>query len=567
MKKPITLFIIVIFAINMMAQAPQVMSYQAVLRNAAGELVANQSVGIKISILQGSPTGSLIYQEIYNPNPQTNANGLISLEIGKGIPLTGDFSGIDWSNGPYYLMTETDPAGGTNYTITGTSQLLSVPYALHANSAENYTETDPVFDLSVAAGITGGNISDWNVAWGWGNHASAGYVPDSRSLNINGTSLDLTANRTWNVGTVSSVGLILPDIFQVSGSPVSESGTLSATFSKQSNNLVFASPIKGLSGSPAFRALVSVDIPDLNWSKITSGKPTTLAGYGITDGVNITENQTIGGVKTFSSLISGSISGNAGTVTNGVYKTGTQTIAGNKTFTGTTTVRTPVNSTDAATKAYVDALEQQIVGMQNSLLAAGVIVKDYDGNVYGVVTIGTQKWMTENLKTTKYNDGTEIPLVTDSNAWENLSTPGYCWYHNYEAGYKAFGSLYNWYTVNTGKLCPSGWHVPSDAEWTTLTTYLGGLDVAGGKLKEEGTAHWRTPNTGATNETGFTALPGGLRFDNGTFYEIGNAGFHWSTTEWGSDHAWDCLLRYNYSPANIIVHYKGMGFSVRCLKN
>ena len=116
-----------------------------------------------------------------------------------------------------------------------------------------------------------------------------------------------------------------------------------------------------------------------------------------------------------------------------------------------------------------------------------------------------------NLKTTKYNDGTSIPNVTNDTSWSNLTTGAYCWYNN-DVSYKnPYGALYNWYAVNTGKLAPKGWHVPSDAEWTTLITYLGGESIAGGKLKEAGTTHWLSPNTEATNSTGFSALPGGRR--------------------------------------------------------
>ena len=132
----------------------------------------------------------------------------------------------------------------------------------------------------------------------------------------------------------------------------------------------------------------------------------------------------------------------------------------------------------------------------NALLAQlGVVVQDIDGNNYLTVTIGTQIWMAENLRTTKYNDGTAIPLVTDNTTWANLTTPAYCWYNNdAKTNGSTYGALYNWYSVNTKKLCPTGWHVPNDTEWTTLTTYLGGTAVAGGKLKETGTAHWYSPN-------------------------------------------------------------------------
>jgi uncharacterized protein (TIGR02145 family) len=151
-----------------------------------------------------------------------------------------------------------------------------------------------------------------------------------------------------------------------------------------------------------------------------------------------------------------------------------------------------------------------VAGVTNQLT-----VTDIDGNAYNIVTIGGQAWMKENLKVTKYKDGTTIPLVTATGAWVALTTPGYSFYNNSVTG-GVYGALYNWYTVNTGKLCPTGWHVPSTTEWTTLETFLGGASVAGGKLKETGTSKWFSPNTGATNETGFTALPGGARNYLGT---------------------------------------------------
>jgi uncharacterized protein (TIGR02145 family) len=195
---------------------------------------------------------------------------------------------------------------------------------------------------------------------------------------------------------------------------------------------------------------------------------------------------------------------------------------------------------------------------------------DGDGNLYYAVTIGTQTWMTENLKTTKYNDGTNIPLVIDSIAWSNLTTPAYCWYNNDEATYKnVYGALYNWHAVNTGKLCPIGWHVPTDEEWTTLTTYLGGESVAGGKLKEVGIAHWTDPNTGATNEVGFTALPGGFRFYNGEFRVIGLWGLWWSTTTY-KYHASLAYCRGTGFLAYQVYNEasnKQCGKSVRCVKD
>jgi uncharacterized protein (TIGR02145 family) len=193
-------------------------------------------------------------------------------------------------------------------------------------------------------------------------------------------------------------------------------------------------------------------------------------------------------------------------------------------------------------------------------------ISDIEGNVYHTITIGTQEWMVENLKTTKFNDGTSIPLITDNTTWSNLSTDGYCWYNNDAATYKnTYGALYNWYAVNTGKLAPTGWHVPTDAEWATLINYLGGESVAGGKLKETGTTHWRSPNTGATNESGFTALPGGGRNYYGIFDVIYNNGGWWSETVDDLTHAWS---RYVYYLDGNVTRYnntKTSGWSVRCI--
>ena len=192
-----------------MLQSPQKLSYQCVIRNAGGGLVINHSAGIKISILQGTPLGTMVYQETFNPVPQTNANGLVSIEIGGGVSVSGTFSTINWASGPYFLKTEADPAGGTNYTISGTSQLLSVPYAIYAKTAEN---------------------------------------------GFSGNYYDLT-----------------------------------------NKPILFSGNYNDLTNKPV--------LFDGSWVNL-SGKPTTISGYGITDAVTITGNQTITGIKTFSNDLS-----------------------------------------------------------------------------------------------------------------------------------------------------------------------------------------------------------------------------------------------------------------------
>lgn len=164
MKKLVTIYLALFITTSMFAQAPEKMSYQAVVRNGSNNLVSSTVIGMQISILQGSVSGSAVYVE--SQTPTSNANGLVSIEIGNGIIISGDFTTIDWANGPYFIKTETDPTGGTSYSIIGTSQLLSVPYALHAKTAESVTgaitETDPIFGASVASGITGADTAFWN---------------------------------------------------------------------------------------------------------------------------------------------------------------------------------------------------------------------------------------------------------------------------------------------------------------------------------------------------------------------------------------------------------------------
>jgi uncharacterized protein (TIGR02145 family) len=197
-------------------------------------------------------------------------------------------------------------------------------------------------------------------------------------------------------------------------------------------------------------------------------------------------------------------------------------------------------------------------------------VTDIDGNVYHTVTIGTQVWLVENLKTTKYRNGDTISNVTDEIHWGSLTTGAYCNYLNDTSYASTYGRLYNWYTVTDSRnIAPAGWHVPSNEEWTTLINFLGGDSVAGGKLKETGTAHWLSPNKGATNETGFTALPGGLKLPNDPnlhFAGIGSDGSWWSLGKTDLTVPWGIDIRSYESDARLMENFPvNYGFSVRCL--
>jgi uncharacterized protein (TIGR02145 family) len=253
------------------------------------------------------------------------------------------------------------------------------------------------------------------------------------------------------------------------------------------------------------------------------------------------------------------------------------TIADNKTTDGTGmgTFASSLTGLTANTTYYVRAYATNSAGTAygsdisfTTQQTTGTTVTDIDGNVYNTVTIGTQVWMAENLKTSHYRNGDPIPQVTDSTQWENLGSGAWCYYNNDPANGTIYGKLYNWYTVNDPRdLAPQGWHIPTDAEWTTLTTFLGGGNVAGGKLKETGTSHWLSPNFGATNESGFTGLPGGYRWYLGTFVYVGNYGVWWSSTEDYTSNAWGRFLIYSGSYIYLGSSSKPIGFSVRCVKD
>ena len=192
---------------------------------------------------------------------------------------------------------------------------------------------------------------------------------------------------------------------------------------------------------------------------------------------------------------------------------------------------------------------------------------DIDGNFYSTVQIGNQLWMSENLKTTRYNNGDEIPTGLTDGEWQNTTSGALAVYDDNESNADIYGRLYNWYAVvdNRG-VCPENFHVPTDEEYTQLTIYLGGSEVAGGKMKEAGLEHWNNPNTGATNESGFSGLPGGFRNISGSYVYMGSDGYFRSSSEYSNSQAWFHSLHYG----NSVVYRdfnmsKQSGLSVRCV--
>jgi uncharacterized protein (TIGR02145 family) len=243
----------------------------------------------------------------------------------------------------------------------------------------------------------------------------------------------------------------------------------------------------------------------------------------------------------------------------------TPTTANNKVVSGTGAgnFSTAITRLTASTTYYVRAYAINSAGT-----AYGAEIKfttDFES-----ITIGTQTWMKKNLEVTTYRNGDSIPQVTGATAWAGLSAGAWCYYNNDPANGTVYGKLYNWFTVNDPRnIAPAGWHVPSQTDWMVLIAFLGDNVVAGGKMKEQGTAHWNSPNAGATNSSGFTALPGAFRSYNGDFSALGNQGNWWSVTEnlFNTPIAWFCPLNFDNGGVNLNSFNKPAGFSVRCIKD
>ncbi len=504
MKKLYTFISAVILSASLCAQAPQKMSYQAVIRGANNALVIDKPVGVRISILQGSETGSTVYTETHTPT--TNANGLASLSIGIGKNPSSDFSKIDWSKGPYFVKTETDVEDGTNYQLTSVSELLSVPYALYAgNGIKRISANSDTIFLSndkFYVNKSSTNIGNSSIPTGGGQ----GQV----LTNCDGVP-------TWTTG-----GICPGKIASLNCAGVFVNGLLNN--GAIASNVSFVITYSGGNGGAYLEQSIS--------------------STGV---IGLTANLQVGTFATGNGSLTFSVSG-------------TPTSVGNALF----------SLNIGGQVCSVSILVQE---KPSTIGIPGPNITDNDGNTYKTVTIGTQTWMAENLKTSKYNDGSEITTITNSSLWSGSTTGATCYLNNDLTNVSKYGRLYNWNSISKSKngnknVCPVGWHVPSENEWVKLFDYLGGASVAGGKMKEVGTVTWSSPNTGATNTSLFTALPGGARlYDIGDYYYVTGDGYWWSITESNSIEAKKISLFSNTSTVSQSVSEKASGLSIRCLKD
>ncbi|MFN5207934.1 MAG: FISUMP domain-containing protein [Bacteroidota bacterium] len=505
MNKFFAFIFLVMFTFPAFSQAPQKFSFQAVIRNNSNNLILNAPVGIRIKILQGSATGTAVYTETHSVN--TNNNGLVDLQIGGGTSVNGSISSINWNNGPYFISCETDPSGGNNYTIASTIQLLSVPYALFASEAAN--------------GLSNGTVTGQMMYW-------------------NGTSW-----MNLNPGTQAQV------LTLCNGIPTWTSGGQCPTPAGSISSLNCA----GATGTGT-----------LTSSQPASGVSTTITYSGGNGGSYPAQSVSSSGVTGLNaSLTAGNFSNGSGAITYNITGTpsgsGTASFAislGGQTcsFTRTVSAGSPGSATCGATNVH------------NTSLTYGTVT-DQDGNVYKSIIIGGREFMAENLKTAHYRNGDLIPAVSSQSAWLGLSTGAMCWYNNDSASFECpYGKLYNWYAVaDTRGICPSGWHVPTDSEYTALGTALGGINIASGKLKTTGTQYWSPPNTDASNQSGFSALPAGERYLNGVYYDQGTFIYLWCSTEATTTDGWRRYFGNVFGDFIRGTADKNEGHSLRCIRD
>ena len=654
MKTLYTTLVLLLLTVNLWGQVPQQFSYQAVVRDENGQILKNEKISVRITLLKDSTSGETVYQEKHEPS--TDTNGLFTIQIGASKLYAGDFSKIDWSTGIYYILSEIDLKGGSNYSIRGTSQLLSVPYALYAgNSAKGEKGDKGDTGLPGNDGKSGsqgdkGDKGDDGLAGNDGKQGPQGDKGDKGDTGLPGNDgqtgpqgdkgdkgdngLPGNDGQTGPQGDKGDKGDTGAPGNDGQTGPQGEKGDKGDTGAPGNDGKQGPQGDKGDKGDTGIAGNNGQDgpqgekgdkgntgLPGKDGKTGPQGEKGDKGDTGTPGNDGQTGPQGEKGDKGDTGLpgndgqtgpqgdkgdkgdtgIAGNDGqtglkgekgdkGDAGPAGND-GKQGAQGDKGDKGdgfksgttknqllfWDGTEWSLIP-SGTHGQTLTVCDGVltwtsDGQCPQKTTPTSGYGPNITDVEGNSYKTVYIGTQQWMAENLKTSKYNDGSSIPNVTDNNEWSNLSTGAWCNYENSDSLGRIYGKLYNWYafsaTSNGNKnVCPSGWHAPTDSEWTVLTDYLGGVNVAGGKLKDIGTKNWSNPNASATNSSLFSAIPGGNRVFNGNYEAIFYYGFWWSSTDNDTDVAWLRNLNYSHGGgANINNYRKTHGLSVRCLKD
>jgi len=617
MKKVYLLLFCFVYFLKLTAQQPQQFSYQTVVRGSDNLLVVNKMIGIRISLLQGSENGDVVYVEKHTPS--TNANGLASIAIGTGSNVLGNFSAINWSKGPYFIKTETDPAGISNYSLTTISQLLSVPYALYAGNGIKRisANSDTIFlsnnDYYINKSSTStGNSSipsgggqnqvlsrcDGELTW-----TNNGFCPGKISSldcnytvvqqgtfvkNINDIKVVYKFNyKGGNNGLMDNFGIQSTGVFGLSASVKSGSNLLNngdGSFEiiiqgtpSSSGKANFSFTFCGKSCS------FSVDVQesnisslDCNYTIVQQGKLVKNDSSSITLRFNYTGGNL--GTGDYINVQSTGVVGlnayggvsrlNNGNGTFDVTVSGKPTSSGNANFAFTFCGK--------SCNISVDVLES--IGKYQSPLT------DIDGNEYKTTLIGKQVWMAENLKVTRFNDGTIIKAFVPSGNYtsDSVARLASIWsYYNNDASNSKYGKLYTWYTISpttngNKNVCPFGWHVPTATEYQELISYLylGGYNQVVKKIKQTGILDW---SLDASNSSLFSALPSGYMDHKGRSYQLNTNALWWTNTigdldqpnKIGSSCSYiiDRDSWNNYQVISQSYKLKSYGLSVRCVKD
>lgn len=511
-----------------------------------------------------------------SPMPQKRSGAIAEL-VNNKIYVVGGFNGSTYANTiqEYNLATDSWSIINLSPTLLNFADASSGVvndkiYIMGGNNSSGPISSTEEFVLCPVVNYT---ISTSSYPTEGGSTSGSGNYPNGKSITVaatansghtfsnwseNGTSVSTNANYTFTVsGNRSLVANFTQNavnytISTSSNPSVGGSTSGNGSYSNGKSLTVTATANNGYSFSYWSENGTSVST-NANYTFTVSGNRILVA--------NFTQNVVNYTISTSSNPSAGGSTSGSGSYSNG--QSLTVTASSNSGYIFSYWSENGVSVSANASYTLAVSGNRNLVANFITSPNNGKTVTDIDGNVYSTVTIGSQVWLGQNLKTTKYNDGTSIPLVTDNYTWSTFLTPAYSWYNNDIGNKNPYGALYNWYAINTGKLCPLGWHVPTDAEWTALNDNLGGENIAGGKLKEVGTVHWQNPNTGATNETNFTGLPGGKRLNNG-FYDIGEYGNFWSSTEYQGFVLYRNIINYGEN-TNKIGTDKQSGFSVRCL--
>jgi uncharacterized protein (TIGR02145 family) len=556
-----TIFTLLLAALAFVATAqPQKINYQGVAVGANGKPIKNSTVGLRLSVLDSLPTGNTLYTETQAAS--TDGAGQFSIYLGAGTATAGTFANLPWANGnDKFLKVEMDAQGGTNFQPMGTTQLVSVPYAMAAKTA------DLAKELQLGALIRGNNGETYSLTIG-ANGPTWTCFPPVTVANAGADQLNVCGSSITIAGNTPSNGTAAWSIISGAGGSLGTANAPATTFAGiRGSSYTLRYSISNACGSSADTVAVSL----APTTTIANAGPDQLSLTGTT--ATLAANAPAAGETGAWSILAGS----GGSLNANNNPTATFTKGTDSAYTLVWTMTSPCGTSR-------DTVNLRFPTPVGTVCGQAVT---YAGESYPTVQIGSQCWFAKNL-----NVGTMITGTSDQT--NNSTLEKYC-YNNDAANCATYGGLYQWaeavqyqngasnttspspaFTGNVRGICPTGWHLPSDAEYCTLTTFLdatvncgafgwSGTD-AGGKMKST-SGLWTSPNNGSTNSSGFSALPGGYRTTTGAFNSIGIYTYFWSSSESSSTGAINRYLFYNASNIYRTNSNKSSGFSARCIKD